>query len=241
MKICDLTFSYSDKPVYRNFSLELDEKKVSCIMGNSGGGKTTLLNCISGQLAYNGDIFYGQYADKSIDETVISYVFQQPRLIPSLTVEDNIKFVLKDTDKQILNKKVEDIANKMEISDCLKSYPWQISGGQASRAAIARALVRECDVLLMDEPFKGLDIKLKRQILDTLTQLIKDKTVIFVTHDVEEALVIADRIIVLSGGNGQTVKICEDVKINDDRVDRDLYCARLNEVRGIVTSALLKN
>ena len=111
MKICDLTFSYSDKPVYRNFSLELDEKKVSCIMGNSGGGKTTLLNCISGQLAYNGDIFYGQYADKSIDETVISYVFQQPRLIPSLTVEDNIKFVLKDTDKQILNKKVVDIAN----------------------------------------------------------------------------------------------------------------------------------
>ena len=226
MKICDLTFSYSDKPVYSNFSLELDEKKVCCVMGNSGGGKTTLLNCISGQLAYNGDIFYG---------------LQQPRLIPSLTVENNIKFVLEDTDKQILNNKVEDIANRMEISDCLKSYPWQISGGQASRVAIARALVRECDVLLMDEPFKGLDIKLKRQILDTLTHLIKDKTVIFVTHDVEEALVIADRIIVLSGGNGQTVKICEDVKINEERVGRDLYCARLNEVRSVVTSSLLKN
>lgn len=239
MIIDKLSFSYNDKPVYKDFSLRIDEGKVCCVMGNSGGGKTTLLNCISGQLAYGGSIFYGQYADKHIDEIVISYVFQQPRLIPSLTVKGNIEFVLFNEDKATREQKSSDIIKKLALEDCANSYPSEISGGQASRAALARALVKDCDVLLMDEPFKGLDIKLKRQILDYLLPLIKNKTVIFVTHDVEEALVAADKIVVISNDKDGIVRICEQVEIDVEREKRDLYSQKLNTVRKIVTDALL--
>lgn len=239
MIIDRLSFSYNDKPVYKDFSLQIDEGKVLCVMGNSGGGKTTLLNCISGQLAYEGSILYGQYADKSIDETVISYVFQQPRLIPSLTVKGNIEFVLFGEDKEAREKKTSDIIKKLALEDCANSYPCKISGGQASRVALARALVRDCDVLLMDEPFKGLDIKLKRQILDFLIPLIENKTVIFVTHDVEEALVAADKIIVISNDEDKIVRICEQVEIDSGREKRDLYSPKLNKIRKVVTDALL--
>lgn len=239
MKIQNLSFSYKDKAVYKDFSLDIQEGKVLCVMGNSGCGKTTLLNCISGQLAYSGAIFYGQYADINIDKTVISYVFQQPRLIPSMSVKDNVKFVIEEKDKTLKDNKAEEMLTKLGLEDCKDNYPSQISGGQASRAAIARALARDCDVLIMDEPFKGLDIKLKRQILDLLNTLIENKTVIFVTHDVEEALLTADRIIVLSRGDKGVVSICADVESDEKRDKRDLYSGKLNKVREIVTKALL--
>lgn len=239
MRIENLTFSYKDKAVYKDFSLVADEGKVCCIMGNSGGGKTTLLNCISGQLAYQGDIFYGQYADSGMHDIVVSYVFQQPRLIPSLTVKENIKFVLFDRDKEFREDKVCDMIEKLELQDCADSYPLHISGGQASRTALARALVRDCDVLLMDEPFKGADIKLKRQLLNVLQPLIADKTVVFVTHDVEEALLVADKIVVLSKNADGTVRIGAEACVNSAREGRDIYSSELNAVREAVTNALL--
>lgn len=238
MIIRNLTFLYKNKTVYKDFDLKIDEGKVCCVMGSSGGGKTTLLNCISGQLAYSGDIFYGQYADMSIDKTVVSYVFQQPRLIPSLTVEGNIKFVLEKKDKESVAKRVDSIIERMELKDCRRSYPSAISGGQASRTALARALVRDYDVLLLDEPFKGLDIKLKMQILTTLKPLIKGKTVVFVTHDVEEALAMADKIVVLSRKGDEAVNIVDQIVIDENVDDRDLYGANLNDMRKRIMSAL---
>jgi len=163
--------------------------KIDIISGFLGAGKTTLLNCISRQLHFDGNIEYGK------EGASFAYVFQQPRLIPSMTVEDNIKFVLpKDLSKEQVEERVNDVIIKLQLEECRKSYPSKISGGQAGRASLARALVKDCDVLLMDEPFKGLDIKLKKEILSLLIPLIKQKSVIFVTHDVEDALAIADRV-----------------------------------------------
>lgn len=238
MKIENLSFSYQDKKIFEDFSFDFEEGKVTCIMGSSGGGKTTLLNCISGQLDYNGKICYGQNRD--IKDIKISYIFQQPRLIPSLTVKENIMFVLDKKNKQEANIKAEDIIEKMNLQDCKNSYPSHISGGQASRTAIARALAIQSDMLLMDEPFKGLDIKLKNYIFELLKPLISQKSVIFVTHDVEEALSVADRIVVLSREKNQAVKIIENIPIDDDKNNRDIYADKLNDIRKKVFAALLK-
>ena len=232
MKISGLNFSYGDKKIFDDFNLNMPLGKVTCIMGASGGGKTTLLNCISGQLSYEGQILYGQNGDNSDDQKGILYVFQQPRLIPSMTVEKNIEYVLPNTigkEQRIL--RVKEMIDKLQLSDCSDSYPRYISGGQASRASLARALVVESDILLMDEPFKGLDIKLKKQIFEILIPLIEGKTVLFVTHDIEEALAMADTVYVLDRVDGEGVKIVGEADIDKPRSERDVYSAKLNEIR----------
>lgn len=240
MKIVGLGFAYGDKQVFEDFCLDVAMGQVTSLMGSSGCGKTTLLNCISGQLQYKGDILYGQNGDKSLSDIKISYIFQQPRLIPSLTVEENIKFVLSGRDKSKIKEKTDEMIQKLCLEDCRNSYPSHISGGQASRASIARALAIDSDILLMDEPFKGLDIKLKNYILNLIKPLIFEKTVIFVTHDVEEALAMADRVLVLSRAEGEAVRITEDLHIDESRDKRDLYGDSLNKARKVLSSALLK-
>ena len=155
MKIKDLTFSYGEKAIFKDFNLDAPCGKVTCIMGASGGGKTTLLNCISGQLDFEGQILYGQNGQNKSETKRISYVFQQPRLIPSMTGEQNIEYVLPNViSKEQRRLMVKEVIEIMQLSDCANSYPRYISGGQASRASLARALAYESDILLMDEPFK---------------------------------------------------------------------------------------
>lgn len=240
MKICGLNFAYGDKSIFDNFNLDIPIGQVVCIMGASGCGKTTLLNCISGQLKFEGQISYGQNGNSDLLSKSISYVFQQPRLIPSMTVAKNIEYVLPNTlSKEQKALKVNQVIEKMQLADCVNSCPRYISGGQASRVALARALAVDSDIMLMDEPFKGLDIKLKKQILDILTPLIKDKTVVFVTHDVEEALAMADRVIVLNRVEGSAVNILASEVIEQPREERDVYSQSLNDTRQKIYRALL--
>ncbi|MDE7192202.1 MAG: ATP-binding cassette domain-containing protein [Clostridia bacterium] len=234
MIIKNLNFAYGEKVIFQDLNMELPTGGVTCIMGGSGAGKTTLLNCISRQLRFDGNIEY----DK--DGVSFAYVFQQPRLIPSMTVEDNIKFVLpKDLSKEQIQERVNDIIVKLQLEECRKSYPGKISGGQAGRASLARALVTDCDVLLMDEPFKGLDVKLKKEILNLLIPLIRQKSVVFVTHDVEEALAIADRVFVFERKENSCVRVkgqidvmqcCKETTCKDES-DRDMYGEKLNQIR----------
>ena len=226
MRIVNLNFAYGDNKIFEDFNLDMPTGGVTCIMGGSGAGKTTLLNCISRQLQYDGNIVY----DK--EESTFAYVFQQPRLIPSMTVEDNIKFVLPNTvAKEQVGQRVNDIIDKLQINDCRKSYPKNISGGQAGRVALARALVTDCDVLLMDEPFKGLDVKLKKDLINLLIPLVKNKSVVFVTHDVEEALAIADKVYVFERNADESVTVKGQIDITENQADRDIYGEKLNQVR----------
>ncbi|MDE5756461.1 MAG: ATP-binding cassette domain-containing protein [Clostridia bacterium] len=226
MRIVNLNFAYGDNKIFEDLNLDMPTGGVTCIMGGSGAGKTTLLNCISRQLQYDGNIVY----DK--EEASFAYVFQQPRLIPSITVEDNIKFVLPSTlDKEQVGQRVGDIIDKLQINECRKSYPKNISGGQAGRVALARALVTDCDILLLDEPFKGLDVKLKKDILNLLIPLIEQKSVVFVTHDVEEALAIADRVYVFERKENASVTVKGQIDIEQNQVDRDIYGEELNQKR----------
>jgi ABC-type nitrate/sulfonate/bicarbonate transport system ATPase subunit len=181
--------SYKDNNVYNNFNLELQNDKITCILGASGSGKTTLLNAVAGLIDYSG----------YIDKVTTSYIFQSPNLVPNLTVFDNLKLVCND--KGAIN----DILQKAEIADKAKSYPKNLSGGQAQRVAIARAFIYPADIILMDEPFSSLDIKLKIKLMQLFLNLHKSsgRGAIFVTHDIDEATYLSDRIIVISNGKVQ--------------------------------------
>jgi len=186
MEIKNLTKRYGSLTVYENFNLELKEGEVTCVLGESGCGKTTLLNCIAGLIDYDGEI----------TKAKCSYIFQTPRLVPNLTVGGNLKLICKD------EKAVDDALEKVRLSDKKNAYPIALSGGQAQRASIARAFLFGGEVILMDEPFSSLDLKLKKEISELFLQIQREsgRTALFVTHDVDEALNLADRIIVLKDG-----------------------------------------
>lgn len=231
MRIENLNFDYGDKKIFQDLNMDMP-KGVTCIMGGSGAGKTTLLNCISRQLDFDGNIVYDAIGDDCNNCINFAYVFQQPRLIPSMSVEDNIKFVLpRSLTKEQVKQKVDVIIAKLQLEDCRKSYPSKISGGQASRVSLARALVTDSNILLLDEPFKGLDVKLKKDILNLLIPLIENKSVVFVTHDVEEALAIADKVFVFERKDGEAVMIKGCLDIEQKQAGRDIYGEQLNRAR----------
>ncbi|MDE6585574.1 MAG: ATP-binding cassette domain-containing protein [Clostridia bacterium] len=186
MRIENLTKKYGDNTVYENFNLEIEEGEITCILGESGSGKTTLLNCIAGLTDFDG----------TIPKLKCSYVFQNHRLVPCLTVFENLALVCPDKEK------IESVLNDLHFSDKRDEYPLKLSGGQAQRASLARALVFGGDIMLMDEPFSSLDLKLKKDITAQFKKLHQDLkfTAIFVTHDIDEALELGARIVVINNG-----------------------------------------
>lgn len=193
MNITNLSVCYGDKTIYSSFNVSFPEKKITCILGSSGCGKTTLLNAIAGIIPYTG------YID--LPSKKISYMFQTPTLFAHLTVEKNIEYVLKNQikNKNERKKAVDNILQDVELYDDRKLYPNELSGGMAQRVALARAFAYSSDLLIMDEPFKGMDVALKKKILDLFLHLYekKKKTSLIVTHDIDEAILLADKILVL--------------------------------------------
>ncbi len=177
---------YGDKTVYKNFSLSVAEGKITCILGESGSGKTTLLNCVAGLSPFVGEI----------PALKCSCVFQTPRLVPNLTVLGNLRLVCND--ENLILKTLDDL----HLSDKRDAYPKTLSGGQAQRVALARALVYGGEIMLLDEPFSSLDLKLKMEISALFKNLQRQKNItsLFVTHDADEALSLGDEIIVIKNG-----------------------------------------
>ncbi|MCH5142775.1 MAG: ABC transporter ATP-binding protein [Clostridiales bacterium] len=200
IQISNLTKRYGKDTVYENFNLSLEEGKITCILGESGCGKTTLLNCIANLTEYSGNI----------PKLEATYVFQTPRLVPCLTVKQNLELVCKD------GGKIENILTKVGLSDKADKYPATLSGGEAQRVSLARAFVFGGDILLLDEPFSSLDLKLKFSVCDLFLSMQREKniTALFVTHDIEEALKVADRIIVLKKSGAY-----EDIAKNTGKED----------------------
>ena len=198
MYIKNLVKSYSDTAVFNGFYLQIEDGSVTCILGESGAGKTTLLNVIAGLTQYEGEV----------SPVRCSYIFQEPRLVPNLTVYKNLRLICRDEGA------IADMLARAGLTEKASSYPVSLSGGQAQRVAIARAFLFTSDVVLMDEPFSSLDLKLKINMMNVFSEVrAKDgRTAVFVTHDIDEALCLADRIIVLSGG-----KIVFDCKNSPSR------------------------
>ena len=182
---------YGEISVYRDFSLEIGAGKITCLLGPSGCGKTTLLNMLAGLVPYDGKI-------ENIPARV-SYIFQEERLLPNLTVKQNIAFAL---GKEADERRIADVLAKVELSDREDAWPSELSGGQAQRVSIARAFAYPSELILMDEPFSSLDTALKIRLIDVFCNLWREerRTAVFVTHDAEEAYMLAHRAVVMKEG-----------------------------------------
>ncbi len=203
VEINNISKKFGELRVFENFSMSIKENKITSILGPSGCGKTTLLNILANLLQpEKGHV-------SKINRDRVSYLFQEPRLLPWKTVFENIDIVLRNKidaseRKETVNKIIESVA----LSKFAGYYPPELSGGMKQRVSMARAFVYPSDVLLMDEPFKGLDIKLKLNIIKTFLSLWKKdrRTTIFVTHDTREAMLLGDEIVVLSSLPSQIIK-----------------------------------
>lgn len=201
MIIDNINYKYDREIIYENFNIKFEDNKINCIVGKSGCGKTTLLNYIS---------------DRLIKENrKISYVFQNDSLIPWKNVYMNLKIVAKQYfKKDVLEKEINDILESVGLINFKFYYPNQLSGGMKQRVNLARALIGDPEIILMDEPFKSLDIKCKSNIISIIKDLNIKKgiTIIMVTHDKEEILNLADNLFLL--GN-RPVQILESSKLGD--------------------------
>lgn len=194
VQVRNLNKSFGSNRVLSNLNLNFEKDKITVITGPSGCGKTTLLNIISGiEKPDSGEIIM---KDRSI-----SFIFQEDRLIPDLTVYRNIEFVLKSTMTEQESKPIiEKYLDLVKLTGARDKYPNQLSGGMKRRVAIARAFAYRSDLLIMDEPFKGLDDKLKKEIIDEFLRIYNQdkRTVILVTHDMDEAVFLGDTILDLT-------------------------------------------
>lgn len=190
VQIKNLNKAFGKNPVLVNLNMNFPKNKITVITGPSGCGKTTLLNIMSGiEKQDSGEVLM---SDKSI-----SYIFQEDRLLPHFTVYQNIAFVLKSTMTPTEMKPViEKYLALVKLMEAKDKYPSQLSGGMKRRVAIARAFAYKSRLLLMDEPFKGLDDKLKKEIIEEFLRIYREdkRTVILVTHDMEEAKLLGENI-----------------------------------------------
>ena len=200
MKIKNLNVAYGEKVIYKDFNLEIENGLITVILGESGAGKTTLLRAIANLCEYGGEI------EKP---NGISMVFQNDRLVKSLTVKENILLVNKDADATWL-------LNEVGLGGYENAYPKTLSGGMARRVALARAFAGKGELALYDEPFINLDLKNKLSLINIVKKKYKqeNKTLIVVTHDIKEAVLLADRIIVLKNGEviSSIVKVEKDTE-----------------------------
>ena len=191
-KFINITKKWGNKSIFDKFSLELPDEKVSVILGESGVGKSTLLSVAASLTDYEG---------KTEGFENPSFVFQQPRLIEQLSVYENIEFALSSVDMGKGEKKrvIQSALEKARILPLAGRNCSSLSGGEKQRVSLARAIAFPSDVLLTDEPFNSLDIRLKSEIISDLKNVVSEqkRTVLFVTHSVDEAMFFGDYIVVL--------------------------------------------
>ncbi len=207
VNVKDLNLSFGSIDVLQNLNIDINDGEFLVLLGSSGCGKSTLLNCIAGLL----DITDGQVFIKGRNVTWdepskrgIGMVFQSYALYPQMSVEGNLSFGLKNAKMPAaeIAKRVNRAAEILQIGPLLKRKPAALSGGQRQRVAIGRALVRDVDVFLFDEPLSNLDAKLRADLRVELKQLHRQlkNTMIYVTHDQVEAMTLADRIAIMRDG-----------------------------------------
>ena len=219
-----------------NFSARIRPGEIVAIIGGSGCGKSTLLRAISGlDRATTGSVTLDNISITSPHEK-IGIIFQEPRLLPWLSVADNIGFGLGHLPSAERQQRVSRALARVGLADKANAWPRELSGGQAQRVAIARALVPSPEVLLLDEPFSALDAFTRADLQDHLLDLWADTkpTLVLVTHDVDEAVVLADRIVVLRPRPG---RLFEEISVDLSR-PRDRASAAFEAVKHQVLASL---
>jgi sulfonate transport system ATP-binding protein len=185
-----LTKRYGAHAVFEAFGLQVERGETLAILGASGCGKSTLLRCIAGLVAPD--------AGRIEVEGEVGFVFQEPRLMPWLTVEKNVAFAARG---DVERARVATVIELVGLAHAAHRLPKALSGGMSQRTALARSLVRSPKILLLDEPLSALDALLRLELQAAIAEIVREtaSTAVLVTHDVDEALFLADRIVVLEG------------------------------------------
>lgn len=214
INIRNLNKAYGSEQIFKNFNIEFSDDNINCIVGKSGCGKSTLLNIIAGLI----DIQGGEINGAALSD--ISYIFQEDRLIEWLNVKENLELTLKKYfDSSILDAKIDEVLKLVGIYDIKNKYPNELSGGMRQRINIARAFGKPSKIILMDEPFKSLDYKLKYTIIDEFKNLLnkEKRMVILVTHDLDEAIyfqgnifVFSNKPVIIAGQVNSDLKNCKE-------------------------------
>ena len=204
LKVENISHSFKSAKILDDISFKLNKGEIKSILGSSGCGKTTILHICAELLNQSNGTINNSFKKSS-------FLFQEPRLLPWQNVIDNISLPLKETSltKEMITEKAKDIALKLGLkeNDFLK-YPKDLSGGMKQRVSFARALIVEPSLLFLDEPFSALDIGLKKELYDILIQKvqIKELGVLFITHDIMEAVKLSDEVMILkSDKNGSNI------------------------------------
>lgn len=202
--------SYGEKTVLKNLTISINKGEFITLIGSSGCGKTTILKLINGLIKPDSGKVWIDNQDLSMLDLIemrrnIGYVIQNVGLFPHFTIADNISYVLKlkKIDKINARQRVEVLINLVGLDKSyLQKYPWQLSGGQKQRVGVARALAADPEIILMDEPFGAVDELTRRSLQDEIQNIHRKlgKTIVFVTHDIEEAIKLGNRIILLNEG-----------------------------------------
>lgn len=215
ISIKNINKQFNNKVIFEDFNIDFYENQVNCIIGKSGCGKSTLLNIISGIIKNDDEKF------ETIEKYGVSYIFQDDRLIDWLTVGENITLVVK---KLYNKKKCDDLCNKylslVGIKEYKNYYPQMLSGGLRQRVNIARAFIYPSKIIIMDEPFKSIDVINKEIIMNNFRKIIENekRTVLFVTHNIDEALLLSDKIYVLGKSPVEIKKIFDSKDTTKEEV-----------------------
>ncbi len=235
IEIKDVSFDYVDKKTkfeaLNHINLQIREGEFVCILGSSGCGKSTLLSLLnglnksrSGEILIDGEPISGPGTNRAV-------VFQQYSLFPWLTAKGNVLFGLRQSCKKYSRKERNEIAqhylDSVQLGGSADKYPHQLSGGMQQRVAVARALALESDILLLDEPFGAIDPRLRLELQELISKLSVEnkKTVVFVTHDIDEAILLADRIVVMEPARIRTILNVDlpHPRKRDELIKSDVY------------------
>lgn len=227
-KLCK-SYRVADRsfPVLCNLTAGFPEQSITVILGRSGCGKTTLLRILGGLEEYDSGILTVPQHEK------IGMVFQEPRLMPWLTVWKNIVFGLPK--QRIDPPTIQALIDTVGLTDFESAYPSQLSGGMQQRVSLARALAYDPELILMDEPFAALDHFTRETMQNELIRiyLLKKKTIVFVTHSIDEALLIGQKILILNQGRAE-----QELSLSDFSYPRDLLSAELIERKKYIINTL---
>ena len=256
LEVKNLVKSYGDNLVVKSLSFSIKKGHLISFVGESGSGKSTFLKCLSGlesinsgKVILNNKIINDNNLFVKPQRRKIGYVFQDYPLFPHLNVKENICFNLENK----YFKNFKDLIKLTNLTKLLDRYPHEISGGEQQRVSIARSIIREPDLLLLDEPFSNLDTNIKYTIRDEICKIIKKTktTTILVTHDINDALNISDKILIFKAGIVQQYSdpqkmYCEPVncycaevlgEINKFPIDNKIYYIRPENLKVVESSS----
>jgi len=225
LKVDSLTKRFGDLLVIDGWSLDMQEGEKIVLLGPSGCGKTTFFRIVSG-LERQSEGAVETFVDK------IGYVFQEPRLLPWRTVYDNLKIVLDD------EKKIKQIIDMIGLEGFENLLPSKLSGGMKQRVNIARSLLVEPQILLMDEPFTSLDLNIKLSIIKDIEKMWKKNyfSILMVTHDIKEALMLGNKVVILSQ---RPARILNVFNINLSKEEKNIYDKRFLELESQITKFVM--